>query len=409
MFYIWFKEILNFLRDKHTIVYSIVFPILFYPLLLWGMNQVLMIQKGSLESMPSRVAFTENPVIELIHPILEERNQFQITENPIEDSDITSDTLQRLDIDVVIRTVRCASDLELALIYNGSLDRSLEAKTRIERIVDKINLEKIHGISESQRQDKPDFKIISIDLASKKDKSMFILGIILPMIIVIITVMGGLYPAIEVIVSEKERQTLETTLLAPVSGITLVIGKFLSVITMCMSAAILNIFSILLTLKHTFILDSDFAELDFKIPISAVPLILLGTFLIAAMFSSMMILVASFAKNFKEGQSFVMPIYALGIQPSVISALPGVPFNEYTALVPITNVALLFRELIRGNWDFLPILLTIGTLTIWCLIFLYIAKSFIKRDSFVLGFSRKRFNIFRSRSIEPNDHEEVTF
>ncbi len=345
-----------------------------------------------MEEMPSRIAFIEMPVKEIAWGILDDPDRFEIHSAAFKSGVIqTSKDLSDRELDLAIHLRECGDVNRVELIFDGSSDRSLEARTRITEIIDIQQMEILKASGEQILGYVPELTVISTNLSSVHEKSKFLLGLLLPMLIVIITVMGGLYPAIEVIVSERERQTLETTLMAPVNGMALITGKFLAVVFMSVMAATLNVISILLTLKHTLLLGMGASDLQFKFPISAIPLILLGTVLVASVFSAAMILLASFAKNFKEGQSMVTPLYAVGIQPAVVSAIPTVPFNNLTACIPVTNVSLMFRALIQGNCPLLPMLITFANLILWCAVLLFIAKRMLNRDSVVLGLNKKQF------------------
>ncbi len=383
------KELLSFFRDKNTVINSIILPIALYPLLFWGMNQIFLLQQGTIEKMPSRVAFSGYYDLEIAQLLLDDDQNFILSPELLHGKISTREDLKNSDLDAVIRITSCSPVLKLNVIYDGSGDRSRATHTRLKPILQKYKLNKLQQIRSGKSSDRLDLRIIPIDLASQKAKSQYLLGILLPMIMVIITVMGGLYPAIEVVVSEKERKTLETTLLIPISGLKLVTAKFLAVVFMSMTAMLLNLASMLLTIKYTLFSQADFSNFSFRLPLAALPLIILGSFLIAATFSALMIMVSCFANSFKEAQGVVSLVYVIGIQPAVISALPGIDFNFKTALIPISNISLMFRELIRENYDWVPISITLGSLLLWCLILLFIARHLIGKEEFITGFDKK--------------------
>ncbi|MBN1354769.1 ABC transporter permease [bacterium] len=399
IFLVYQKELKSFFRDKYTLIYSILFPILLYPLIFWGMSQVFTIQRGSFEKMSYRVGFADHRLPNLIYQILGSEDRFDLFPDLIL-SDVTSAAeLKSMDLDVVVQPARCSSDeMEIRLIYDSASDRSSAARDRLEIILNRLKLIELKSGMLESSEDLPDFDIVEFDLSSTEEKSRYLLGILLPMIMVIITVMGALYPAIEVIVSERERQTIESTLSSPISTGHLIAGKFAAVVTMSLVALILNVVSMLVTIKHTLFMHGDLDDLNFTIPLGAVPYIFLGAILIATLFSAIMILVASYAKTFKEAQSFITPIYAIGIQPAVVSALPGIKFNIATALIPITNISLMFRELIRARFDLVPILVTVGSLALWCTIFLLASRYLLRKESIVLGMDRSLFRWRKRRT-----------
>lgn len=384
------KEIKSFFRDKNTIIHSIILPIALYPLIFWVMNQVITLQQGALSEMPARIAFTAKPADELVFELFESDEDFTILSTIIPSEELTAiekEDFHNLEVDVVVHQAGAGIERHYELFYDSASDRSNEARERLESIIGQYNLKLLGqtaGISNGQV---PEMEVIKIDFSTSEGRSRFILGIVLPMIIVIITVMGGMYPAIEVITSERERKTIETTLASPINETSLVLGKFGAVIAMSSLAGLLNIVAMLLTLQHT-LFSGMLTDFDFSLPLSSIPLVFLGMLLIAATFGALMVMIAAFAKDFKEAQSYVSPVYAIGIQPAVVAAMPGVPFNSLTALIPVTNISLFFRSLIQGTTTLVPSLITIGSLMLWCGLLLYLARQLLRRDAIVLGLSK---------------------
>ncbi len=376
------KELLSFFRDHHTLLYSLLFPIILYPVTFWIMNQIMLLQQGDLEKQATRVAFQESSYDRLAIRLLED-SRFDLLPdllgNPVPDAH----ALRDLDLDIVIHPLQCMPDIRLEVIYDQADERSIEAKKRVDAVIDKIREELLIERSGMRLDSFPSFEMIPIDTASVEKRSTFLIGAILPMIIVIITLMGGLYPSIEVIVSERERNTLETSLLAPISRTHLLAGKFIAVVLMSMLSVLLNVISILLTLKHTLFMADEFQEMRFTLPLHSIPAILFGSLLISIIFNALMVFLASFARNFKEGQSYVILVYMLGFQPAVVAALPGTKFTPTTALIPVTNIALFFRDAIRGELTLIPSVITLSMLTVLATAFLLAARLFISRETFV--------------------------
>ena len=56
--------------------------------------------------------------------------------------------------------------------------------------------------------------------------------------------------------------------------------------------------------------------------------------------------VAAFAKDFKDGQNFLTPVYMLLALPAGVTMLRGIELNAWTAFVPVVNIALLIKALL---------------------------------------------------------------
>ena len=68
-----------------------------------------------------------------------------------------------------------------------------------------------------------------------------------PFLLVMMSLTGAFYPAIDLCAGEKERGTMETLLISPASRAELVLGKFLTVMLASVMTALLNLVSMGLT------------------------------------------------------------------------------------------------------------------------------------------------------------------
>ena len=68
--------------------------------------------------------------------------------------------------------------------------------------------------------------ITKVDTADKRENLGEKLGAFIPYMLIPLVLMGASYPAIDLGAGEKERGTLETLLLTPISRTELVLGKF---------------------------------------------------------------------------------------------------------------------------------------------------------------------------------------
>ena len=68
-----------------------------------------------------------------------------------------------------------------------------------------------------------------------------------PFLLVMMSLTGAFYPAIDLCAGEKERGTMETLLISPASRSEIVLGKFLTVMLASVMTAVLNLVSMGLT------------------------------------------------------------------------------------------------------------------------------------------------------------------
>jgi sodium transport system permease protein len=181
---------------------------------------------------------------------------------------------------------------------------------------------------------------------------------IFPFMLVMWSLAGALYPAVDVCAGEKERGTMETLLISPAGREEIVWGKFLTIWVFSAATALLNLLSMGLTTW----LYSD------KLPQGGVtPLALAWSVLLvlplSAFFSAVCLAVGAYARSSKEGQYYLMPLFLVTMPLIFLTLAPGVQLNSFYSMVPVTGVVLLMQGLMTAPspadapwFYFLPVL-----------------------------------------------------
>jgi sodium transport system permease protein len=179
-----------------------------------------------------------------------------------------------------------------------------------------------------------------------------ILSQILPYMILIFAFLGAMYPAIDLGAGEKERGTLETLLVAPVSRLAIVLGKFGVILVAALVSAVLATISLSLSLQlGIFSTLAMVSGGSFSFSITEALAALLMIVPISCIFAALLLALSIFAKSFKEGQSYASPLQMVIIMPAFISFVPGVKLDWIMASIPVVNVSLALKEIFTGNLD----------------------------------------------------------
>jgi sodium transport system permease protein len=178
-----------------------------------------------------------------------------------------------------------------------------------------------------------------------------------PLLLVLWTLSGALYPAIDLCAGEKERGTMETLLITPAGRAEIVVGKFLTIWVFSSGTALVNLLSMGIT-------TAVFAEYLPQGGI-ALPALLWCVVLSlpqSAFFSALGLAIGAYARSSKEGQYYLMPLFVLTMPLICLTLVPGVELNPFYSLVPVTGVALLMQHLMTASlgqirWEyFVPVL-----------------------------------------------------
>ncbi len=281
-------------------------------------------------------------------------------------------------------------DFSVRLVYDKSKDRSGIARSRIQeklRVYRDRYLEgkaKSLGISPQQMQQ---YKVVTKNVASSRQMGGFLMGLMLPLFLIIMLTIGCIYPAIDATAGEREKSTWETLMTAATPRNNIIIAKYLYVATMTSAAGILNVAAMLLSMRTVVapILGTEIEDFSFLIPLKSIPLILMVTVLLALFIAAGMMILASFARTFKEGQSLVSPLYIGIFLPAMLLQAPGIQFTPALALVPVVNVVMVFREAIVGvfHWPLIGITLAVELLSVF--LALWAAANILRYEDFLIG------------------------
>jgi sodium transport system permease protein len=193
-------------------------------------------------------------------------------------------------------------------------------------------------------------------------------------------VSGGAVVATDLIAGEKERKTLETLLISAAKRNEIVLGKYLTIMTMSSINVMANLFSLSVSMKY--MLSSSGLELgNMNIPFMYFVYILLALLPLITLFSALLLSISTFARNIKEAKSYETPLMMLAMFSGMVSMFPGIEFNNALALIPVINVSLLMKEILMG--DFMPMhfLMTVGSILVLDVIAIIVSVKLFNSES----------------------------
>lgn len=434
---IYSKELIDILRDHRTLIAMIVVPIVLYPLLMLGSVQAVSFQAGKIEAEVIHVSVLNEAqgraLLELIKsdraaihaeqdgasaeiwtesevPPIPEEGIVAIPAGSIEEMD-RQIRERKVHLGVVFGQDELVNDTQfqnkISWRYDKEDVRGAAAQFRLNEIIQRVGRRTVEARKAAaqlpQTFDVP-FAIETIDLSAPPS----ILGQILPLILVLMTITGAIYPAIDLTAGERERGTLESLMVTPVPVIDIVVGKFLVVTTVALMGAALNLLSVTATVYFGGF-RQIIASSGGAMPLGTMGFILLALIPFAVLMSALMIAVCSFARTFKEAQNYVTPIILAVLIPGGIAALPATRLEGVMMVMPVGNMVLLARDMLLGAhipaW---AIFLVILSTTLYAGAAVAIAAGVFGRESVVFSDAASLGSMFRRRLIKPHPFPTVS-
>lgn len=411
-------ELRSAMRERAIVVNSILMPIFLYPVLLWVMFSAMTFIQGMNEGFTSRVALVgEVPAdhVELLDS-LEAREDVELSRALDEGEALV--LLQAGELDAVIdfeaplpEGASLPGNFRIKVRYDGSETRSRGAADRIEAEVrvhrtewmgrEAANL----GVSEA---DRVLFVVADESVSTEEDVGALVLGMIIPLFLTIMVALGCFYPSVDTTAGERERSTWETLMTTSASRSSVVLAKYLYVATMGVSAGVLNVVAMFMSMGAVVApLMEEPGGISFRLPLLAVPVLILGAVALALMISAGMMILASFARTFKDGQAMVQPVYfAAIIIPLLLGQQTDRTLTAAIAALPVANVAMMIRDAINGIflWPFILEALVVNLVVVF--VALWIARYILRFEDFLMGSFDGSFWRFAKDRMRPGRAEK---
>ncbi len=193
------------------------------------------------------------------------------------------------------------------------------------------------------------------DLATPKRAAAQVLGII-PMLLVLIAFIGGMNIAIDTTAGERERGSLEPLLLNPATLGSIVIGKWLATAVFALAVLSLGLtgFVAIVTLAPP---EGLGTAVTFGVTEALWALSALAPLAILA--AALQMVVATFARTFKEAQTYLSLFSLLPIAPALFLMFDAATSQLWMMFVPAMGQIATVNDILRGEvvpWHHIAIL-----------------------------------------------------
>ena len=383
------KELIDVLRDRRTLMFMVVIPILITPLLVIGSIKFQEYQNKKSEEKILKIAFINESEDSLTKQLLSDQKGVNIIEGVQLDSIesyIKSDSLQGgLYLGKgFLKKIKTNSSGDVKIYYKSS-DLMSKSKKRMQAALD-IYKEKI--IDERLKQLNVDGQILdpititNIDMATAKETLGKAIGGFIPYVLVMFIFLGAMYPAIDLGAGEKERGSLETLLSSPATKFEITMGKLLVV---SLTGIVSGLVSVLGISSSLFFIDKIPVQMQETILELINPLMIISIIIlmipIAIFFASMLLSISFYARSFKEAQSLMGPLNIVIIVPLFLSLGPGMEMDHATALMPLINVGLLTKEILAGSVELIYFIETLFSLLFCAAIGIWFSVFWFKKEN----------------------------
>jgi ABC-type Na+ efflux pump permease subunit len=241
--------------------------------------------------------------------------------------------------------------LTFDLTYRDDNIASVQAVRLLESILDALNVDAMQRLASNNDLRLPvPVRFDSVSVSKPVKNSAISVAALIPLVLTLMTITGAVYPAIDLTAGERERGTLESLIAAPIPRLRILLGKLIAIVAVAMLTAVLNLVGMMITI-WVFRFDTVlFGEQG--LTIVQVLKILALLVLFAGFFASVLLVISSFARSFKEGQAYLVPVMMVALAPGLMSLKPDLELTGIWAVTPLVNIVLLSRDILQGTARF---------------------------------------------------------
>ncbi len=383
---VWAKEVLDNLRDRRTLLSSLIFGPLFGPIIfVFMINTMLAEATSDVDELLELPVVGQEYAAELISWL--GSNGVDVVTGPVD----AREAVSRGDVSMVLvipastgEQIRAGQPAPLQLIVDNAKRSDRVDVRKAKRLLNAYR-NQLASMRLQARGISPlilhPVVVDEIDVSTAVGRALVVLGM-MTYFILFSMLMGGMYLAIDTTAGERERGSLEPLLTLPVPTGQLILGKVAATCTFMLVALAVTVTAFSISLNFI-----DLQTLGMKANFG--PGIALSVFVIMLPFTlfgaGLMTLVASFTRSYKEAQTYLTVVLLVPTLPIVFAAIYALDPSFQLMAVPSLSQHLLITVIMKGEaltseW----VLVSASSTLLVGAFFTWLASLFYRRES-ILG------------------------
>ncbi len=350
LFVVFRKEVRENLRDKKAVFNSVLLGPLLFPVLFIGLayfatskqieraEQVLEVPVVGAEHAPNLVNFLEQQGV-ILQPAPEDPEAMVKSQQvpiviriPKEFGEQWTTGVPAI-VEVIADPSRRESETPLRRVRN--LLHVYGAQIGAMRL-------QLRGVSPSLSSP---ILVKDVDLSTAKSRGLLLM-MFLPYMLMITAFTGGMHLAIDSTAGEKERKSLEPLLINPVPRWQIMSGKMLATTVFGFTSLALTLLSFRIALPY---MPTGSLGIDLTLDFKTVAGILLVVGPVSVLAAALLTMLATFAKSFREAQSYMGLVIMIPMIPSIMFMVNPVKPETWMMSIPMFSQNLLIGEFVRGE------------------------------------------------------------
>jgi len=188
-------------------------------------------------------------------------------------------------------------------------------------------------------------QVVEVDQATPQKLAATFLNVI-PMFLLLAAFVGGLHVATDCTAGERERGSLEPLLITPAKRRDLLLGKWLATVVFSMVTVVLMLAGSLIAMSNVPLEKIGFS---FSITPAQIATMLITIVPLTFLVTAVQLLVASFARSFREAQTYLSLMMLVPMVPGAILTVTPIDSASWMALIPLLGQQVHLTDILRGE------------------------------------------------------------
>lgn len=372
------KELLNFIRDKKSLISFFLIPIVMY---IYMFNIQGAINKMADGSSKDSSEYKFKIVVqkdEQSQPLIQKIKTMDKNMNVV----IADTKVANEDFDLVLefpkgfsKALQLGQPIEL-ITYRKTTDIMDGNYTKIEKIIEDYEKELVASSLISKGID---IKILDSYSTEKVNVSQITeeqagFFYVIPMCILLFPLSIGMQVVIEICVTEKERGTLEALLLTKARRSVVIGAKYTALLVIVLAEIITSLAAFVITSKAV---KTDLINIK-TLNAANISIMLLMIILTYIGISLIQFMIGLYAKNFKEAQAYMTVVLFLVIILNYLFFFIDIKNLSYVFLnIPIVNSIAILNEVLLGILNLKHLIIVGAWLIIYIVVLAFIAVKYV--------------------------------
>lgn len=392
------KEVRDIARDRRTLITNLLIPIILMPLLFAFMGGGMSKMEEDIENIT--IALTAQSDTEEIRSLLE--NEVFDNYPNISLKESVEDPVEAIRQDDVRFVLEVESDyatfLEqgtpytITVHYDQSDTKSISSFGILNQAIQEYSQKQVEHRLTAMNIDlqilQP-VEIVPVNTADENTGGNFMIMMMLPMLAAVLIAVGGIPAATDLVAGEKERGTFEPLLTTQAGRMSILMGKYLTVTLFSFVSVIAQLIGVIIggLISPGFFTMAEGGAgggVRFFMPMGALLLSILTIIALGMVFSAVQLAISTFAKSFKEAQTYLSFLIFVAMIPSYATMMMQPDdLQLYMFFVPLLNAIASLKMSLGGVINYTYLGIGLGTSLVYVILSLMLAAWMFNKEKYL--------------------------